>query len=182
MKKISRLSTAAAVVGLFAIAPAAQAYDGEITFNGMVTALTCTINNGTPDFTVQMPYVSTTSLAAEGNTAGRTPFSIALTDCTPTDAGHTVATFFEPGSTVNPATNQLFTARAGSNVELRLLNAGDYSKILAGAAAGSQNSAPFALDASGNATMNYYVEYVAVGGAATPGDASSSIFYTVTYQ
>jgi type 1 fimbria pilin len=30
--------------------------------------------------------------------------------------------------------------------------------------------------------MNYFVEYVAVGGAATAGMANSNIYYTVAYQ
>lgn len=185
MKKTSflpALATVAAVAGSLLIAPAAHAYDGQITFNGEITSMTCTINAGTPDFTVTLPTVSTTALNAAGVTAGRTPFAIALTNCAPTTAANAVSTYFEPGATVNPNSNQLYTTGGATNVELRLLNADDYSKILAGAAQGSQNSHTFSIDATGNATMNYFVEYVAVGGAATAGMANSNIYYTVAYQ
>lgn len=186
MKKISLLSTAAAVAGLFAIAPAAHASDGKIEFSGLVTALTCTINGGgaNNNFSVALPPVSTSSLAAVGSSAGRTPFAITLTDCTPATAGHTVATYFEPGNTVDPVTGQLIVDAGGAtNVQLRLLNSGDYSKIVAGAADGSQNSAAVSLDANGNATLNYFVEYAQNGASgATPGKANSRVFYTLSYQ
>ena len=186
MKKTSLLSTAAAVAGLLVIAPAAHASDGKIEFTGMVTSLTCTINGGgaNNNFAVALPPVSTTSLAAVGSTAGRTPFAITLTNCTPTGPQNYVSTYFEPGDTVDPVTGQLIVDTGGAtNVQLRLLNSGDYSKIVAGAATGSQNSTQAELDASGNATLNYYVEYAQYGASgATPGKANSRVFYTLTYN
>ena len=169
------------MAGLLAVAPFAHANDGTIEFTGMVTALTCTINGGSggENFTVPLPPVSTSSLAAVGSSAGRTPFAITLTDCTP-DNGQ-VATFFEPGATVDPNTNQLMVDAGGAtNVQLRLLNS-DYSKILAGAAMGTQNSVPVSID-GGNATLNYFVEYAQEGASgATPGAANSRIQYTLVY-
>jgi major type 1 subunit fimbrin (pilin) len=188
MKKVSFLSAAAAVAGLIAIAPAAHASDGKIEFTGMVTALTCTINGGgaNNNFSVALPPVSTSSLAAVGSTAGRTPFAITLTNCSLTGPNHAITTYFEPGDTVDPVTGQLIVdagAGAATNVQLRLLNSGDYSTIVAGAANGSQNSAPVDLDASGNANLNYFVEYAQYGASgATAGPANSRVFYTLTYQ
>jgi len=181
MKKTSFLSAAAAMAGLLAIAPFAHANDGTIEFTGMVTALTCTINGapGAENFTVPLPPVSTSSLTAVGSSAGRTPFSITLTGCTPNNGQ--VATYFEPGDTVDMGTNQLIVDAGGAeNVQLRLLNS-DFSKILAGAAQASQNSTPVSIDA-GNATLNYYVEYAQNGLlGATPGAANSRIQYTLIY-
>jgi len=185
MKKTSLFSAAAAaaaVAGLFALAPVAHASDGTIEFTGMVTGLTCEINGGTTDFTVALPPVSTSSLAATGSTAGRTPFNIVLTNCTP-DSG-TVSTFFEAGPSVDPVSGQLITdtgAGTATNVQIRLLNS-DYSQIMAGAAAASQNSLPVSID-GGNATMNFFAEYAQHGaGGATPGMANSRVQYTLTYQ
>jgi major type 1 subunit fimbrin (pilin) len=158
----------------------ASAADGTITFNGQVTAQTCTIagNGGSNNFTVTLPTVPASSLAAAGQTAGRTPFSIALTNCTPNSG--TVHTFFEAGPTVDTTTGNLFVATGGAtNVELGLQNS-DFTNIVAGAADASQNSKSVAI-ASGAATLNYYVQYVATG-AATAGAANSSIMYTMSYQ
>src|ERR1700754_383260 len=158
----------------------ASAADGTITFNGQVTAQTCTIsgNGGTNNFTVTLPTVSTSSLTAAGQTSGRTPFNIALTNCTP--ASGNVHTYFEPGPTFDTNTGNLIVATGGAkNVELGLLNS-DFSNIVAGAADASQNSKSASID-SGKATLNYYVQYVATG-AASAGAANSSIMYTMSYQ
>lgn len=158
----------------------AAAADGTITFTGNVTAQTCTINGGgaNNNFTVALPTVSASSLAAAGQTAGRTPFKIALTACTP--ATGTVHTFFEPGPTTDLATGNLIVATGGaSNVEIGLLNS-NFSAIKAGAADASQNSQTAAITA-GSATLNYYAQYTATG-AATAGAANSSVMYTLSYQ
>src|SRR5690606_34859176 len=87
-----------AVLLLTAAPLAASAADGTFTFNGKVTDKTCTIS--TParnDFTLTLPTVSRSTLAAAGSVAGRTPFTINLTQCSAGD----VATYFEPGATVD---------------------------------------------------------------------------------
>jgi len=164
------------------VAQLASANDGTITFNGQVTAQTCTINgNGTgaKDFLVTLPSVSTSALAGAGQTAGRTPFSIALSACTP-DSGN-VHTYFEPGITTDASTGNLkLDAGGASNVQIGLLNS-DFTPIKAGFADASQNSKPVVI-ASGSATLSYYAQYVATGGAAGAGAANSSVMYTLVYQ
>ncbi|MGH8779746.1 fimbrial protein [Paraburkholderia sp.] len=169
------------LVGFAVASQVAAAADGTIAFNGNVTAQTCTINgNGSNarDFTVTLPTVSSSSLAAAGQTAGRTPFGISLTACTP--ATGNVHTYFEPGPTVNLQTGHLILKTGGAtNVEIGLQN-GDFSDIKAGAADASQNSKPVAIT-TGSATLNYYAQYVATG-AATAGAANSTVMYTLSYQ
>lgn len=159
----------------------AHAADGTITFNGSITAQTCTINgNGTgaKDFTVTLPKVSASTLAGAGKTAGRTAFSIALSGCTPNSGN--VHVYFEPGATTDGATGNLILNSGGaSNVQIGLLNA-DFSPIKAGFADASQNSKNVAI-ASGTATLPYYAEYVATG-TATAGAANSSVMYTLSYE
>ncbi|MDL5429861.1 fimbrial protein [Klebsiella michiganensis] len=95
--KISKLSAVLALaVSTAAISSfSAQATDGTITFNGRVTDQTCTISTpGGKDFTVTLPTVSASTLAAQSATAGRTPFAINLSDCSKGN----VATYFEPGA------------------------------------------------------------------------------------
>lgn len=160
----------------------ASAADGTITFSGNVTAQTCTINgNGSSsnNFTVTLPTVSTSALASAGQTAGRTPFSIALTACTP--ASGNVRVYFEPGPTVDTSTGNLILASGGAtNVQIGLLNA-DLTAIKLGAADASQNSKSVAISATGAATLPFYAQYFSTG-TATAGAANSSVMYTLAYQ
>jgi major type 1 subunit fimbrin (pilin) len=170
---------------LLAVAPlAANAADGTITFNGKVTDKTCTIS--TPagkDATYTLPTVSRTSLAATGATAGRTPFAINLSKCS---AGN-VATYFEPGATVDFNTgrllNQAAVANSAKNVQIQLL--GDNNTFLPVLAAGvgnaQANSQWVTVGTDGTANLNYYAEYYATA-AATAGDVTTSVKYTIIYN
>ncbi|SSQ11842.1 P pilus assembly protein, pilin FimA [Acinetobacter baumannii] len=72
MKKLA-LIAALSVVGI----ANAQAADGTITINGLVTDKTCDIvTPAGKDFTVTLPTVSKQTLAVAGDVAGRTPFQI----------------------------------------------------------------------------------------------------------
>ncbi|ODV40929.1 fimbrial protein [Cupriavidus sp. UYMMa02A] len=175
-------ATIAAIAAASAFsAQSAFAADGTITFNGTITAQTCTINGngtGSKDFTVTLPKVSASTLGTAGQTAGRTPFNISLSDCTP-NAG-AVKTYFEPGPTTDTATGRLnLNAGGASNVQIGLLNS-DFTPIKAGFDDASQGSKTAAINA-GSAVLPYYAEYVATG-AATAGAANSSVMYTIVYQ
>ena len=154
--------------------------DGTITFNGNITAQTCTINgngSGAKDFLVTLPPVSVTTLANAGQTAGRTRFTIALTNCTP-DSGN-AHTYFEPGITTDAATGYLkLDAGGATNVQIGLLN-GDLTEIKAGFPDSAQNSKPAPISA-GSATLPYFAQYVSTG-TATAGAANSSVMYTIIY-
>jgi len=172
---------AAAITAAASLPTASYAADGTITFTGLITSQTCTIsgNGGGKNFTVTLPTVSTSALAAAGATAGRTPFNIALTNCTPNSGN--VSTYFEPGATVDTTTGQLLNASGtATNVEIGLLNT-DSSVITLGAAQASQNSKVVAL-ASGAATLKYFAQYVATGGAATAGTVNTTTLYSIVYQ
>ncbi len=179
-KLLGAAVAAIAAVSAFS-AQSALAADGTITFNGTITAQTCTINgngSGSKDFVVTLPKVSASTLSTAGQTAGRTPFNIALSGCTP-DSG-AVKTYFEPGSTTDTATGRLnLNAGGASNVQIGLLNS-DFTSIKAGFDDASQGSKTAAIT-SGSATLPYYAEYVATG-AATAGAANSSVMYTIVYQ
>ncbi|GAB3785420.1 fimbrial protein [Dyella agri] len=183
------LATGLAVIGagLLAAPSVARAADGTITFNGDITGQTCDINgNGTggEDFTVNLPTVSASTLASSGAWAGRTPFNIGLSNCSP--ATGNVSTYFEPGTSVNQSTGQLIVdggGTAATNVELALLNE-DTSQIHVGettSGTDSSGTGSVALS-SGAATLNYYVQYVATNGAATEGSVASRVDYTIVYN
>jgi major type 1 subunit fimbrin (pilin) len=181
MQRTLRVLAATGLLGLASVG--AHAADGTITFNGVVTAQTCTINGvaqgtGNADIAVTLPTVSSAALYSAGVTAGRTPFNIALTNCTPNSGN--VHTFFEQGPTIDTTTGDLLVTTGGAtNVEIHLQN-GDLSDISLNQADSVQNSKSVAIS-SGAATLNYYAEYKATG-AATAGAANSSVMYTMVYQ
>lgn len=177
MKKI--LLVAAAAAGLVSIAPAFAA-DGTINITGSVTGSTCQINGGSSPaaINVNLPAVSTTALNAAGRTAGTTPFAISLSNCS---AGiNNASTYFEAGPTIDTVTGNLRNSGDAANVQVSLLN-GNSSKISLNGAAGSQGSQAVAIN-NGNATLNYYAQYVANGAAAGAGSVSTSVTFSIQYQ
>lgn len=175
----NKLLMAMIVAGAAMTSQFAAATDGTITFNGKLTAETCTITTGANgNFTVNLPTVSTSQLQTALQTAGRTPFSIALTGCGG-GSETTVHTFFETGGNTDAVTGNLKVSGGATNVEIGLLN-GDQSNILLGLTDAAQMSKPANIVA-GAATLNYFAQYQSTG-AASAGAANSSVLYTLAYQ
>jgi len=177
MKKLA-LIAALSVVGI----AQAQAADGTITINGLVTDKTCDIiTPAGKDFTVALPTVSKQTLANSGDVAGRTPFQINLANC----SEGKVATYFEPGATVDFNTGRLLNqaASGAKNVDVQLL--GSNNQVIPVLAAGSNgaqaNSQWVDVIEGGAADLNYYAEYYATG-ASTAGEVTTSVQYTIIYQ
>ena len=156
MRKYNYALSALAMVITSAFTASAFAVDGTITINGQITDTTCTISvdGGSNDATVTLPTVSSTTLGAAGATAGATPFTISLSNCSGTSL-NTASTYFEPGAYVDSTTGRLnidsAAADAATNVQVQLLNA-DRDAIVAGASvANGQNDIPVDIS-SGNGT------------------------------
>lgn len=184
--KISKLSAVLALtVGTASISSfSTQASDGTITFSGKVTDQTCTISTpGGKDFTVTLPTVSSSTLTGSDTTAGRTPFAINLTACSKGE----VATYFEPGATVDFSTGRLTNQEKtdpAKNVDIQLLGSNNkFLPILAIDASGSQTNSQWVSVAEDgdSADLNYYAEYYATG-AVEAGSVASSIQYSIIYQ
>ncbi|WP_427838192.1 fimbrial protein [Acinetobacter baumannii] len=177
MKKLA-LIAAISVVGI----ANAQAADGTITINGLVTDKTCDIvTPAGKDFTVTLPTVSKQTLAVAGDVAGRTPFQINLANC----SQGKVATYFEPGATVDFNTGRLLNqdATGAKNVNVQLLGSNNnFIPVLAAGANGAQANSQWVDVAEGaSADLNYYAEYYATG-ASTAGKVTTSVQYTIIYQ
>ena len=187
MKNIRYSMFAAAAALAIALPLAAQASDGTITFDGSITSQTCDINGGSrpQDFTVHLPQgLSASSLnTAVGATAGKTLFTIALSNCTPGSA----TTIFEAGATVDPSTHQLINTTGNgyaNNVQVQLLDGLTDQKILIGSQVTSPSNtqgASWVLIAAGNATLNYYAQYISTG-TVGPGLVNTSVVYDVIYM
>ncbi len=167
-----------AAVSLLNIANA-QAADGTITINGLVTDNTCTIDTGDKNLTINLPTVSSQTLKNAGDVAGRTPFQINLTNCT---AAGKVATYFEPGATVDFNTGRLLnqaTSGAATNVNIQLLGSNNaVIPVLATSTNETQTNSQWVnVSAGGSADLNYYAT-----GASTAGTVTSQVKYTIIYQ
>ncbi len=177
MKKIALLA-AITITGI----SAANAADGTININGLVTDKTCDIV--TPqgkDLTVTLPTVSKQTLAKAGDVAGRTPFTINLANC----SEGKVATYFEPGTTVDFTSGRLNNQdiAGAKNVQVQLLGSNNkFVPVLAADKSAAQTNSQWVDVAdTGSVDLNYYAEYFATG-ASSAGKVTTSVQYTIIYQ
>jgi major type 1 subunit fimbrin (pilin) len=187
MKKLILSAAMIAGLGMFA-ANAAAAADGTITFNGEITAVTCSIHGGTAaggnNFIVTLPTVQTTAFSGGvGTSAGATPYNIYVgesgeTGCT---NGTLVSVHYEPSSPrVDPTTGFLALdpgAGVATGVQLQLLNQ-DRSTINL---ATNPESAKYTI-AGNTATLPFFAQYVSTSDEVTAGPANSSVMYSVAFN
>lgn len=191
MKYLSLQALSWAMCGSLILAsPYSQAASsGTITFNGKIVANTCNVvvNGGSEDATITLPTVPQASLHVNGETAGQTFFTMALTGClgSPDTTEDQVAAYFESGATVDATTGMLIPTGVGApaNLRLRLLDGQKgYTAIKAGDLANQTTAGSFtSITGGANITMHYGVEYYATG-AADAGTVTSSVIYTLQYQ
>ncbi|WP_028222299.1 fimbrial protein [Paraburkholderia oxyphila] len=183
MRKIA-LSLLVAATGLAATAAHAAGpatNGGIVTINGELTSNTCDVsgNGQGNNFTVTLPTLSASELAAAGSVAGSTGFNIALTNCTP-DSG-SVHTFWEYGANTLSDGNLLNNGTA-ANVEVQLVDYNSGMKVIdASKADGSQNSQAIAI-ASGKANLQYAAQYISPTGNAGAGSVTTNVTYSMVYQ
>lgn len=174
MKKF--LTAGAALVG-FGLSNLALAHDGTITITGHVSSSTCTITTQN-DQTVTLDPVSQSSLGP-GQNAGFKPFPISVSKCA---AGTKVKAKFELDSSVNPVDGTLKNLVKGadaSNVAIQLFNK-DREPI--NLFSGANNNEEVA-GGTGDVTLGFFAAYLApVGEAVKPGDVSTQVTYTMSYE
>lgn len=174
------LKWSAAFTFIVASTGSAHASDGTISFSGSIVSATCTVkvNNSAASATVSLPTVSQTALAAGGEVAGATQFTLNLSGCT---AGKTVSAYFEAGATVDPATGNLVNGGTAGNVQVQLLNnAGTPISVGSAAQATSTGIAMTASPAVNSGVLSYVAQYYATG-ASTTGSVTTSVTYSLTY-
>lgn len=166
---------------------AAGSSSGTITFNGEITASTCdaTVNGVTADNTVTLPPVAISAFT--DSTAGRTPFTIELTNCALNTPDTQVGAYFEPdGVWVDESTGHLNNIAPGgaTGVSLQLSDATDNKVILvgdAGQSAVAQYVTPDATSKKG--TLSYFAEYYKIsGGTLGAGAVQSKVTYDLIYK
>lgn len=162
-----------------ALAPAALAADGTITFNGKVLSSTCTVGNATAgNVAVTLPDVVYSAFTTSSPVAGRTPFALSLSGCPTTPSGVVVAAKFS-GSNIDATTGALKNGTGTSNVEVQLTDSTGTAINLA------TNPAPVnaAISSTGTATLSYQAQYYQPSATAiTPGTVNTSVDFTLTYN
>ena len=177
-KKIRPLPILFAACALFALPLASNAADGEVQITGAITANTCDITTGTGGVhTVTLPTVMERTLSGAGKTAGRTPFTVQLANCSPVSGD--VALYFEPGANTDMATGRLSNTGTATEVQVGLLNGSMVPIELNQSTALLQKSQTVSI-ATGSATLNYFAEYYATG-VAGAGSVSTSTFFSIVY-
>ncbi|MNK19281.1 Major fimbrial subunit precursor [compost metagenome] len=183
MKK-TFIAAVIASVSSIATLGVAHAEDGTIDFTGEIVTNTCTIGGAGKNFSVALPPVSTTSLAAGGQTAGTTGFAIELINCDPKSGQ--VTAFFEADSGVDMNSGRLNNltlppAGGAANVQVELLNE-KFGSIKIGAPVNLQNLVYADIDTvTGGAKLQYFARYYATA-LAEAGDVDAKARYTLTYQ
>jgi major type 1 subunit fimbrin (pilin) len=178
LKKISLIASLGA---LAATAQFAHAADGQSTvkFSGELKDETCQIDAGDLDKTVTLPTVSTKTLAASGDVAGSTMFTIKVSNCPSTLTK--VAAHFETDN-MDEATHgakNLAQDNPAANVVVQIIDKDGTTAL----GLGTKGSA-VDLTASGDtksATLNYGGRYLATG-ATTQGKVAATVKYTLAYN
>ncbi|CAM2766637.1 major type 1 subunit fimbrin (pilin) [Pseudomonas gessardii] len=173
------------IASIFAVSAMASQFasatptTGTITFTGALVADTCLIGGGSNDLSVSLPSVQTTSLAAAGQTAGDTPFSIVLSGCSPSVP---VRAFFSSASSgIDGATGRLKNTGLATNVQVQLLNSASAPIALNNATAAAQGDTLKTTNATGAATLTYTARYFA-SDATGAGSVNSSVMYEIVYN
>lgn len=170
---------------------AAQAADGTITFNGLVTNSACTAiasitgTVGTPaSATLTLPNVTASSLnAAAGTLAGVTPFSIDLTGCIATATLGNVRALFTTSSEVNGAIANTAAAPSAANVAIAILQPNGTTQIDVNGGTARDPGAvlPVITGTPGPVTLNYKAAYKSLSTGVTAGNVTGVADYVISY-
>lgn len=180
----------------------ALASTGVINFTGNVIASPCdvdiTLTTPTQSYTstagfltaqITLPAVTPASFPTSGSYAGRTPFSIALTNClagavSPT----TVYTRFTSGLTASgdPAVLRNTNSSGATNVGIALLQSNGTTQIDINShhqSSGAHDPGqPLPADSAGDVTLNYVAAYKSLAAAVGTGLVAAQTSFEIAYH
>ena len=195
MKKVVLIKSLIAS-SILLVSAGSYAADGTITFNGKVTAASCTVTGGatgggsaSTNLNVTMPSITTGSIGTNaGDMAGMTAFTITLTDCKSqtTTAEKMRVAFSGQGDPANQYVlkNTAATGAAGG-VGIQLLKEDGTSiiDINGGSNKADETTLPISTATEESYILNFNAAYVNVSGSApTAGDVSATANYTIEYN
>jgi major type 1 subunit fimbrin (pilin) len=194
MKHIKLASAIAFVMGATVAASSFAApagNGGTITFTGQINDTTCTVsggtgtNNGTGNFVVALEPADATQLATAGTTANQKQFDVIIGGVdqpTCTDGKVAKMAYMISSPQIDGGTGALKNALAGqaTNVQIQLADANKAAINLSNP--GQSWSTTIGATTPNTGKLTFYAQYLAVNGAATPGQVSTSVVYSVTYN
>lgn len=157
------------------------AADGTIEINGLITAATCKVNaGGNSNINVNLPVISAQSFKAVGDVAGRTPFSIKLSECSEDSKDVSVAFSAAQSNLFNAAGHIVNQAQdPAANVNIVLFdeqNGGQKLKL----AQGVESKAVKVVNKG--AEFNYTAAYVAENKTVGAGKVRALMTYDIAYK
>lgn len=172
----------------------ANAADGTITFNGMVTASACTAITGvsangsvaSTNATVNLPNVTATTLnaAALGSFAGQTAFNIQLTGCQAAGTLNSVRAGFSTANTPAGDNYVMGNTAAGGSADVAvaiLTPTGAQIDLNGGTNLDPGAALPLATGTAGPVVMNYIAAYKVLSNAITAGPVTGVADYIISY-
>lgn len=155
------------------VSASVMAADGTITFNGEITDTTCNVTTASKNLTVDLPTVSTTALAAAGDTAGNTSFTLDLQNCSAN--GVNVAANFESLTNGDATNGNINPTQAPAGVQIRLADAAGTQAKVNGLPVGAKQIT------NGSAQLEYQAFYFAKTPVTNAGQVVAQVNYTLVY-
>lgn len=143
----------------------------NIQLRATVVDFTCYAETADNDKTVQLGRWPTKQLQNAGNTTPLVPFSLRLVGCPPGSASIT----FSGKAASNPALLALKDSVMAQKVAIELR---DRDRTLLALATASQD---IAVDSYGNATLQFYANYIALADNPVPGTANADATFAINY-
>jgi minor fimbrial subunit len=148
---------------------------GEINIElfGNVVDYSCVVEAGDSDKSVELGRWATKQLRNAGSTTSVIPFTLSLTGCPP---GSASITFAGKADDSDPSLLGLNAGSQASRVAVEIRDA-DRSRLPL-----QQASREVAVDALGNATLQFYANYIATADNPEPGKADADATFTINYN
>lgn len=173
MDGIARVALLAALMlpGLASGASGTPLGEINIELKGNVVDLSCVVAPGDGDKTVQLGRQATKQLATAGSTSPLVPFSLRLTGCPP---GSVSMTFSGRAASI-PSLLALAEGSTAANVAVELRGSDRQRLAL------ESESKEVVVDKSGNATLQFFANYIAIADNATAGSADADATFMINY-
>jgi minor fimbrial subunit len=145
----------------------------NIELRGNVVDFTCVVDAGDSDKTVPLGRWPTKQLRQAGSTTSEIPFSLKLTGCPP---GAASITFSGTPDTQDSTLLKLNGSSQASNVAVEIRDK-DRTRLPL-----EQASQEVVVDALGNATLQFFANYIATANDPQPGVADADATFMINYN
>ncbi|MCV2531639.1 fimbrial protein [Enterobacter wuhouensis] len=167
------------IVGLLSILPdVGIAHDGTVNITGSIYASSCDVDSSSQSLPVDMGDFSSSGFSAVGDVQGKKKLSINLSNCTTGIEGATI-TFTGDSDSTNTALLALSDTSGGggmaSGVGIEILDKDSAQLAI------NTLSKQYAI-AAGNNELDFYLSYMATKIPVTAGNASSVMYFDLSYQ